>query len=274
MPEGDSIFKVAARLRPHLVGKPLSRLELREHGPIPSMTGKQVERIEAHGKHMFVYVQPRRVLHVHLGMKGRWRAFPGGAGRTFPRSTAVAILGVGPDAFVCFKAAFARLVRVEDPRLRRVLEQLGPDILADDFDLQRAIRRSMARPEFTVAEVITDQRVVAGIGNVYKSEVLFLCGIHPHTPSSAITPEEWQAIYICAAELMRANTIPGWRSSTARHKAARHPEGVERYWVYRRRAAPCLRCKTPIERSELGDLARSTYWCPSCQPGTRLLSGA
>ena len=81
MPEGDSIFKVAARLRPALVGKPLTRLELRERGPVPSLVGRTVERIEAHGKHMFVFIEPRKVLHVHLGMKGRWRSFPGGVQR-------------------------------------------------------------------------------------------------------------------------------------------------------------------------------------------------
>lgn len=266
MPEGDSIFKVAARLRPVLVGRPLSRLELREQGAVSSLIGHTVERIDVHGKHMFVYIEPRKVLHVHLGMKGRWRAFPGGAQKRYPAGSAVAILGTGADAYVCFRAAFARLRSIDDPSVRRALESLGPDLLAPDFDLGRAVERSLAAAEGTVAEVITDQRVVAGIGNVYKSEVLFLCGIHPLTRAAELSAAQWSDIYGCAAELMRANLIPGRRSSTATHKAARHPEGVERYWVYRRRAAPCLRCKTPIERSTAGDMARSTYWCPRCQP--------
>ena len=266
MPEGDSIFKVAARLRPALVGKPLSRLELREQGAVSSLVGHTVERIDAHGKHMFVYIEPRKVLHVHLGMNGRWRAFPGGAHRRFPPGAALAILGTGDDAFVCFRAAFARLRPIDDPIVRRALESLGPDLLAPDFDLDRAVRRSLAASEGSVAEVITDQRVVAGIGNVYKSEVLFLCGIHPLTPAAELSVPQWGKIYRCAAELMTANLIPGRRSSTATHKAARHPEGVARYWVYRRRAAPCHRCKTPIERSVDGDMARSTYWCTRCQP--------
>jgi len=265
MPEGDSIFKVAARLRPALVGKALSRLELREQGSVPSLVGSTVQRIDVHGKHMFVYIEPRKVLHVHLGMKGRWRAFPGGAQGRFPRGSAVAILGVGQDAFVCFRAAFGRLRSIDDPQVRRALERLGPDLLDPDFDLDRAVRRSLATTEGTVAEVLLDQRVVAGIGNVYKSEVLFSCGIHPLTPASRISDSQWREIYGCASELMRANLIPGWRSSTATHKAGRHPAGVERYWVYRRRAAPCLRCKAPIERSTDGDMARSTYWCPRCQ---------
>lgn len=265
MPEGDSIFKVAQRLRPFLVGKPLSRLELRERGPVPSLVGSVVQRVDIHGKHMFVHIEPRKVLHVHLGMKGRWRSFPGGATRRFSQASALAILGVGNDAYVCFRAAFARLRSIDDPSVRRALEQLGPDILADDFDLPRAVARSLAAVEGSVAEVITDQRVIAGIGNVYKSEVLFLCGIHPLTPAVEISAEQWTQIYECAAELMKSNLIPGMRSSTATHKAARHPEGVERYWVYRRRAAPCLRCKTPIERSTDGNLDRSTYWCPRCQ---------
>ncbi len=266
MPEGDSIFKVAARLRPALVGRPLSRFELRERGPVPSLVGTTVQRIEAVGKHMFVRLESRRVLHVHLGMNGRWRTFEGGAERHFSPASAVAILAVGPDAHVCFNAAFARLRDIADPSVRRVLESLGPDLLSPKFDLDRAVRRSLARAEGTVCETIIDQRVVAGIGNVYKSEVLFLCGLNPLTPSHEVTEAQWREIYLCASELMAQNLEPGMRSTTARHKAARHPEGVERFWVYRRGAAPCLRCKTPVERSTNGDMGRSTYWCPACQP--------
>lgn len=265
MPEGDTIFKVAQRLRPALVGKALSRVELRERGAVPSLVGNVVERIDVRGKHMFVYIEPRKVLHVHLGMKGRWRSFPGGVSRRFSLGSALAVLGVGDDVHVCVRAAFARLRSIDDPSVRRALERLGPDILADDFNLARAIARSLAASEGSVAEVITDQRVVAGIGNVYKSEVLFLCGIHPLTRAADIHEDQWRQIYERAAELMKANLIPGMRSSTATHKAGRHPEGVERFWVYRRRAAPCLRCKTPIERAADGSLDRSTYWCPRCQ---------
>ena len=266
MPEGDSIFKIAARLRPALVGKALSRLELRDQGPVASSVGRLVQRIDVHGKHMFVYIEPRKVLHVHLGMNGRWRSFPGGVARRFPRESTLAVLGVGEDAHVCFRAAFARLRPIDDASVRRAVERLGPDILDPGFAMGRVVARSLARREGTVAEVITDQRVVAGIGNVYKSEVLFLCGLHPLTPAAAVSAEQWEAVYACAAELMTANLIPGRRSSTAAHKAARHPGGVERLWVYRRRAAPCLRCKTPIERATAGDLDRSVYWCPRCQP--------
>ncbi|MCR9162928.1 MAG: Fpg/Nei family DNA glycosylase [Nannocystaceae bacterium] len=265
MPEGDSIFKVAQRLRPALVGKSLSRVELRERGAVPSLVGKVVERIDVHGKHMFVYIEPRKVLHVHLGMKGRWRSFPGGVARRFSPASALAVLGVGNDAYVCFRAAFARLRSIDDPSVRGALERLGPDILAEDFDPERAVTRSLAATEGSVAEVLLDQRVIAGIGNVYKSEVLFLCGILPLTPAADLDAEQWREIYETARELMKANLIPGWRSSTATHKAGRHPGGVERYWVYRRRAAPCLRCKTPIERATDGNLDRSTYWCPRCQ---------
>ena len=264
MPEGDSIYKVAARLRPPLVGKSLTRVELREHGPVPSLVGAVVERIEAHGKHMFVYVGDRRALHVHLGMKGRWRAIRGGASQRFSPRSAVVVLAVDADAYVCFDAAFARLRSVE--QIRQVLGRLGPDVLGESFDPAAAAERAQSHARGTVASVLLDQRVAAGIGNVYKSEVLFLCGVHPQTAASAVAHDQWVEIFRCASELMRANLGPGRRSSTAVHKGARHPAGVERLWVYRRRDAPCLRCKTPIQRSTDGDHARSTYWCPRCQP--------
>lgn len=266
MPEGDSIYKIAVRLRPVLVEQPLTRFELRDRGPVPFMVGKVVERIAVHGKHMMVHVQGRWVLHVHLGMHGRWRTYAGGLDYSFSRGKALAILGVGGDAIVCSNAAKARLCRTHDPLLERTLARLGPDLLGSAFDADNATRRAMTRREGTVAEVITDQRVASGIGNVYKSEVLFICGVNPHTHAVQIDAKTWREIFTCAADLMRANLQPGPRTSTGKHKGARHPTGVERFWVYRRRAAPCLRCKSPIERSELGDLARSTYWCPQCQP--------
>ncbi len=266
MPEGDSIFKVAARLRPALVGRSLARFELRDRGPISSLVGRAIEKIDVHGKNMFVHIESRWVLHVHLGMKGSWRAFPNGIDRMFPRASALAVLGVDRDVHVCFRAAKARLSRIDDPVLRRIVEQLGPDVLDPEFALERAVARSLAQRGRAVAEVITDQRVVAGIGNVYKSEVLFVCGLHPRTPSERVSATQWTELYTQAVTLMRANLIPGRRTTTATHKAGRHPAGVEPFWVYRRRAAPCLRCKTPVQRDELGDLARSTYWCPRCQP--------
>ena len=110
------------------------------------------------------------------------------------------------------------------------------------------------------------QRIAAGVGNVYKSEVLFLCGIHPLTPAETVGPETWTALFARAAQLMRANLGAGRRTTTNQNNTTPLRAGAPRMWVYRRRAEPCLRCRTPIERALVGDLARSTYWCPKCQP--------
>jgi endonuclease-8 len=271
VPEGDSIAKVAARLRPHLVGKTIALLRLRERGDVPQLQGHVVEGIDTHGKHMMVKIQPNWVLHVHLGMNGRWRLRSLAERERYARSAASVVLATGEGMAVCTRAMKAQLRRADDPILRRTLRSLGPDLLSEDFNVDEVLGRARhegyrARP---IAELLLDQRVSAGVGNVYKSEALFLVGVHPRAEVSAVSDEQLRELFVVSRRLMKLNLLPGLRTTTAGASAGiRRPPSLSRHWVYRRRALPCLRCRTPIERAVIGDQGRSTYWCPECQPLT------
>ena len=265
MPEGDSVLNYAMRLRPLLVGQAIVRFELRERGPIGRLAGKHIEAIDVHGKHMMIAIEPDWVLRVHLGMKGRWSVHAPGQRWRLPPSDARVILETAEHVVVCFRASTAELTRAGDPRLRERLRALGPDVLADGFDPIAAAARARTHADAPIAEVLLDQRVAAGIGNVYRSELLFLARIHPLTPVRDLDDAALQQLFGRARELMLANVGPGMRSTTTSHKGARHPSHVARSWVYRRRGLPCHRCRTPIERMLLGDLARSVYFCARCQ---------
>jgi endonuclease-8 len=269
MPEGDSIAKTAARLRPHLVGATVEGLFLRERGDVPSLRGSKVTAIDTHGKHMLIRLEPDWVLRVHLGMHGRWRMVRAQPPQRYPRSQASVVLATASGVAICTRAMAAALRHADDPGLRRILRSLGPDLLAEEFDLDEVVRRarSEAFEDRPIAELLLDQRVAAGIGNVYKSEALFLVGVHPQARVRRVTDEQLRELYAVCRRLMRLNLLPGLRTTTARAAVGvRRPPSVSRHWVYRRRALPCFRCKEPIERTLVGEQARSTYWCPGCQP--------
>lgn len=267
MPEGDSIAKIAARLRPRVVGQRLTGLWLRQRGPVRALADATVTGIETRGKHMLVRIDPRWVLHVHLGMYGRWRWFAGpGPGA---EANASIVMRTPAETFVCRKAATAELRRNDDPVLLRTLRRLGPDLLAAEASFHEVVQRAMAfgNRGRTVAEILLDQRVAAGIGNVFKSEILFLAGVHPRTPIEALDDAAVTELFAIARRLLQANLVPGGRTTTLPNATGvRRPPSVSRHWVYRRHGLPCLRCRAPIQRELVGDLARSTYWCDRCQP--------
>lgn len=270
MPEGDSIAKVAAQLRPRLVGQTLQALSLRHQGPVPVLVGQRVREIQTRGKHMLIRITPGYTLHVHLGMNGRWRWFPASRRRPGEAFGSASIAVVTEQWVVlCTRAARAELRRDDDPQLQRTLARLGPDLMDPQVDPSEVAKRARACSEGSrpVAEVLLDQRIAAGIGNVFKSEILFIGGVHPMTPLQRIEDARLAELFATASSLLRANLTPGGRTTTTlRATGIRRPPSVSRYFVYRRRGLPCFRCGTPIERALLGDLARSTYWCPVCQP--------
>lgn len=260
MPEGDSIHRVVTALRPLLVGVPLLRVHV--GGVVrEELAGAQVTAVTPHGKHMMIELDRGWELRVHLGMNGRWRRYR--APRTAPTSASL-ILVTATDELACFRAPTVELTARRDPRRARAVASLGPDLLADDFDPAVAVARARHLNAAPIGVVLLDQRVAAGIGNVYKSEVLWLEQLSPFAPTSALSDEQLAALYVRARELMRKNLGPGRRVTRAGPRGGRSPD--ERYWVYRRAAHPCSRCKTPILTAVQGEQLRRTYYCPGCQP--------
>lgn len=268
MPEGDSIYKVAATLRPYLVGQSLRRVHLRDRGDLEFLQGRVVEQIETLGKHLFIGIGPDRVLRTHLGMKGRWRVFGSDRhGMRGPRASVV--LETSSVVAVCFNASQVELVRRGDMRLAHRVGKLGPDLLSPEVDFAEVMARAREprHADRPIGEVLLDQRVVAGIGNVYKSEVPFVCKIHPAMPVASLSDEQLEGLFKEARRQLKANLGPGLRTTTSQATGVRRPSNVSRFWVYRRHGLRCLRCAAVIERFLQGDHARSTYVCPRCQPG-------
>lgn len=175
---------------------------------------------------------------------------------------------------VAFNVPVAEFVTPKQLESGDPVAQLGPDLLGASFDRDEAIRRIVASGARAIALTLLDQRIVAGIGNVYKSEVLFLSGVHPDTPSSAVPRSTLERMLDTARGLLKDNVVDGTPGSIQTYRNLRQwnpAEHDDNVWVYGRRGKPCRQCGTPIEMRKIGLDARSTYWCPACQhlvPGT------
>ncbi len=268
MPEGDTIWRVAARLRPALVGQPLRRFEAaRLTGPRPS-AGTVIEAVDAVGKHLLIRFADGVVVQTHLRMTGSWHLYR--VGERWRRPSHLARLCIETDEWVavCFAAPIVRSSRVgaspqpgEGTASRAMphsVTHLGPDLTSPSPDLDAVLARLAALdPQRQLVDVLLDQRVAAGIGNVYKSELLWLHRLAPRLPLGALPEAGRRQLYAHAHRLLRANL-----GTAKRITAPEVPGGLA---VYRRRGRGCPRCHTPIVRQLLGEQPRSTYWCPRCQ---------
>src|SRR5690349_14921912 len=242
MPEGDTIHRIARVLTRELTGKNIDRIALHDRGDIVELAGKRVEKIEAIGKHMLVaFDESPWVLRVHLGMHGGWRRLH--IRERAPRDPTVRI-ELGEAVYVCQQAYKAELIREAALKTNPRLARLGPDLLADPPDIDEAVRRAEqpGNAGREVGDLVMDQRVAAGIGNVYKSEVLFECRVHPRTLVHQLQPGGMRAIYEKAAKLMRLNLLTRRRTSVPLRR--RSEPSSQRFWVYMRGGKPCLDCGT------------------------------
>jgi endonuclease VIII len=269
MPEGDTIHRIAASLAPRLTGKMLERVTTQ--GLVRDVAGSTVTSVAAHGKHLVIELDTGAYLRAHLGMNGRFRAYDRAAGeallgRMSPGRASLAL--VTDDAvYVWIGAPTIEISHRRKPLHGNAVAALGPDVLADDFDGRIAAERAAAHGSRTIADVLLDQRIVAGIGNIYKSEALFAAGIDPRARVAGLDAAALEAIYAAAHRLMKASIgvrPGGMPQNAAVRNAARHA-------VYSRTGQPCPRCGTPIGCYQLGDPPRWTWSCPSCQPPSTML---
>jgi endonuclease-8 len=259
VPEGDSIHRVAGALRPLVVERELVRVEI--GGVVRAeLAGAKVTAIATHGKHMVVDLDRGWSIRVHLGMNGRWRRYR--APRTAPAGASL-IMATATDELACLRAPTVELTARRDPRHGRGLAALGPDVLADDFDPTVAAARARAAGATPIGVVLLDQRVAAGIGNVYKSEILWFEQQSPFTPTRELSDEQLVALYARARALMRMNLGPGGRMTRTGPRGDRTSD--ERTYVYRRARRACLRCGGTIATKVQGEQLRRTYYCPGCQ---------
>ena len=267
MPEGDTLHTIARVLGPPLVGQRLERAWLRDGGGA-ALRGRVVRAVFARGKHLLVQLEPTEAradtLRVHLGMPGAWHLVPAGGALRRPAREAVVRLGTARHDAVCFRAPQVELASLDWLERHGALSRLGPDLLGPPLDLAALARRARADPR-SIAQVLLDQSVASGIGNVYKSELCFFSRLSPRTPARAVPVATFVALYAQARAWMTNNLGPWMRVTTGPPPGPRPGRG-ERLWVYGRGGRPCLRCGAPIEKFRQGSPSRVTYRCPRCQP--------
>ncbi|MEM7707103.1 MAG: DNA-formamidopyrimidine glycosylase family protein [Pseudomonadota bacterium] len=261
MPEGDTIHKIANYLKPRLDGQPLESLVLADRCAERSVSAKSIKSVRAAGKHLFVDLDNGQSVRSHLGMHGSWHRYPLGEPWRKPRSRASVVITVNDNHYVCFNAKEVELIRTPSVRSSVVDHRLGPDLTAGAVDLDLIVRRvrELCEPDTLLADVLLDQRVASGIGNVYKSEVLFIHRVPPTCELGCCDDAELKALYATASKLLGSNLGGG------RRVTRREGDNAGRLWVYRREGLPCLRCDHPVAYTRLGRHHRSTYWCPACQ---------
>jgi endonuclease-8 len=259
MPEGDTIHRAAAKLRKVLEKQIISRAEGGQTlSKIQELVGQTVPFIEARGKHLMIHFSDQRVLHSHMGMTGSWHVYGHQEPWRKPHHYASVRLDTERGVAVCFTPKLIELVTATTLRRNNWLQRLGPDLLGPPISDRQLLSRFRTQRRQPIGESVMNQTVVSGIGNVYKSELLFLEQIHPLTPTSQVSDNALLSLRDRACKLMRRNLGPGQRRTRFR----RDGPGL---WVYDRQGEPCLVCGTLIQMLRQGDLARSTYFCPECQ---------
>lgn len=259
MPEGDTILRTARTLRTWLEGHEITAARSAALGPrAAQLVGRTVTAVEAKAKHLLLRFDDGAVLHTHMRMTGSWHVYRVGAPWQRPERQARLVLEAGDRIAVCFNAPVVELLAASEEILHPSLRGLGPDVLAESFDLAEVRRRARAVPrDVRVGDVLLDQRVVSGIGNIWRCEALFAQRVHPATPIASVDDDALDGLVERASRMMRvsAERRPG--------EVGAGPGGP---WVYGRTNRPCRRCGSPIRSRRQGFDARTIYWCPACQP--------
>jgi endonuclease-8 len=266
VPEGDTIARIATVLRPVLHGKRILAARGRPGGArLELVIGATVDDVEARGKHLLIGFDNGLTLHTHLGMSGSWHRYRTDERWRRAASRAVAVLTTADSTAVCFDAPTVELLDTRALATHPVLKSLGGDIATDDFDLDAALirLREPSRAAMAVGDALIDQTALAGLGNVYRSELPFIERVNPLTPVASVSDEQLREMLEHGAMLIRRNSAGGARVTTT----AGSPTST---YVYGRTGRPCPRCATRIvaqsTRARPNSPPRRAYWCPNCQP--------
>jgi endonuclease VIII len=250
--EGDTILRLARRFEVTLLGESVAASAPNPRGKaaaIERLDGRTLETVEAHGKHLMLGFGELS-LHSHLGMSGGWHFYRPGSRWRRPRSSAWALLTAGGWDAVQFGGPTLRVMTTGRLRRDPQLARLGPDILAPGFEPEPVIAAMRADPARSLGDALLDQRLVAGIGNIFKSEACFAARLDPWRAVGDLSDEELGVVLAAAREQMLAAVESGDR---------------HRFRVYKRRQGACPNCRGPISSRGQGDANRTTYWCPRCQ---------
>lgn len=263
MPEGDSLFRFAARLRPVLEGKVVEGARSHGPGPVPQVhriVGATCTNVRAQGKNLLISFDNGLALRGHLRMYGTWHVYAPGEPWSRSESQARLVLEVPGAVVVNFNAPVIELIEERALEHYHPIASLGPNLLDEEFDAEEAFRRFRApeRAALTLGDAIMDQAAMAGVGNIWKHETLLRCGLNPWLTLEEIDDNELTHLIDVARELLRASV----GKPSADGSIPRRP----RMHVYGRAGQPCFRCYTRIRSAPQGIDIRHTAWCPRCQP--------
>jgi len=259
MPEGDSLHRTAHTLQRVLGQQKLVRVRSSVTAIAGAeLAGHVVEEVSARGKNLLIRFDDGRVLHTHLRMHGSWHVYRPGERFQRPEHQARVVLEVADALAVCFSAPTVRLLAPHAFENDPYLTGLGPDLIPDEFDEEKAIDGLLALRALPLGEAVMTQTALAGIGNIWKSETLFLCGLNPFALVSTLSRASASEIVSTARRLLR-------KSVHAQTAQASVEGGRGQFWVYGRSGRACRHCKTAVRMQRQGTQLRSTYYCPQCQ---------
>jgi endonuclease-8 len=275
VPEGDTIYRAARALGQALEDKLVTRFET-ALAPLASVdddtpvAGRMVEKVESRGKWLLIHFSGDLILVTHMLMSGSWHLYRVGERWQRARREMRVVVATKEFEAVAFNVPVAKFYTATTLARNSEIPKLGPDLLGTEFAVEEAKGRLLAHGDEEIANVLLNQRVMAGLGNVYKSEVLFACGVHPFRLVSTLTSAEIDCVLDRAHRFLEANVKDGAEGGmvtyTGLRRTTRRADPGARLWVYRRQAKECRRCGATILMRRQGSGARSTYWCPVCQP--------
>ncbi|MCU1226288.1 MAG: DNA-(apurinic or apyrimidinic site) lyase [Edaphobacter sp.] len=279
MPEGDTIYRAARAMQRALGGKIVTGFEtglalLARVNDDAALAGRMVERVESRGKWLLIYFSGDLILVTHMLMSGSWHLYRPGERWQMGRSRMRVVIRTAEWEAVAFNVPIAEFHTARSLERSSQVPKLGPDILSAEFTVEGGVERLAAygaeHPDAEIAVVLLNQRVLAGLGNVYKSEVAFAAGVNPFRAMRTITPGEMEKMVDFAQRYMRENVVDGAGDGIVTYSGNRRTthamDREERLWVYRRQGEECRRCGATVMMRKQGVQARSTYWCPECQP--------
>jgi endonuclease-8 len=279
MPEGDTIYRAARALQRAIGGKTVTGFETglaklaRANDDAP-LLGRVVEKVESRGKWCLIFFSGDLILVTHMLMSGSWHLYRTGERWQMGRGRMRVVIRTEDWEAVGFNIPVAEFHTARSLERSDQVPKLGPDILSESFTVEGGVARLAAfgleNPDAEIAVVLLNQRVLAGLGNVYKSEVAFAAGVNPFRAMRTITQREMETMVDFAQRYMKANVVDGRREGIVTYSGSRRTthamDREERLWVYGRQGQECRRCGTAVMTRKQGVQARSTYWCPECQP--------
>jgi endonuclease VIII len=275
MPEGDTIFRAARTLHRALAGEKVTIFEsvlpkLERVDVDTPVTGRTIEKVEAQGKWLLIYFSGDLILLTHMLMSGSWHIYRAGEKWKRPKGDMRILIGTGKILAIAFRVPIAEFHSAASLRRRCVFNQLGPSVLAEDYDDAEILRRLRSQPKKSTGEALLSQSVISGIGNVFKSEICFACSVNPFRMVETLSISELSCLVSTSRKFLLANVTETSGDQIVTYTGMRRTTGradlEENLWVYKRHGEACRRCGNPIESRKQGIDARTTFWCPVCQP--------